>query len=78
MNDICSLYFSDDGGCKHVVALLLSVANFKKCGDVPEQVQGQASCTDVLCTWNKPRTSNKSKYVIDIERRYVFYKYFID
>ncbi|KAK3861875.1 hypothetical protein Pcinc_032202 [Petrolisthes cinctipes] len=59
----------DDGGCKHVVALLLSVANFKSSINTQEQVQDQKTCTDILCTWNKPRKCNKSKRVIDIERR---------
>ncbi|KAK4316185.1 hypothetical protein Pmani_012694 [Petrolisthes manimaculis] len=48
----------DDGGCKHVVALLFAVAEYT-------EKKGQQSCTDVASTWDKPHSLGKSNCRLD-------------
>ena len=52
----------DDGGCKHVVALLLALLDFT------ERHKDRATLvgTDVTCKWDKPRKQSMPKRIQDI------------
>ncbi|XP_050704746.1 uncharacterized protein LOC126990229 isoform X2 [Eriocheir sinensis] len=51
----------DDGGCKHVFAFIFAVSDFvQRCGVQPGSAQ--RTCTDVTCTWDKPRRQNKCNF----------------
>ncbi|KAG0714384.1 hypothetical protein GWK47_014262 [Chionoecetes opilio] len=51
----------DDGGCKHIVAFILAVADFiRRCAEL--------FCTGKPCTWDKPRKQGSSNEKLeDIE-----------
>lgn len=46
-----SFFFSDDGTCKHCVALLFALSSFCE----RHRDRGTESCTDKGCSWDKPR-----------------------
>lgn len=54
MNLLRLLFFSDDGTCKHCVALLFSLCSFCE----RHSDRGIESCTDRACPWDKPRKTS--------------------
>lgn len=60
-------FVRDDGGCKHVVALMFALANFAKCSAI-----NKFTSMDVLCSWNRPCKLTKCNIKLDdIDNRYV-------
>ncbi|XP_065929416.1 uncharacterized protein [Magallana gigas] len=55
---------ADDGGCKHVVALLFSLVEWSE----RHTDRNTATCTDVQCLWDKPRRESKPKKLDDISK----------
>ena len=47
----------DDGGCKHVVALLFSLVEWSE----RHMDRNTATCTDVHCVWDRLRRESKPK-----------------
>ena len=61
--DCICIYFSDDGGCKHVVALLLDLISFTE----RHKDRGTLVGTDSACKWDKPRKESKPMKIVDID-----------
>ena len=57
------IFFSDDGGCKHVVAMLFSLMDWGE----RHLDRNTESCTDVPCAWDFPRRESKPKKMDDIK-----------
>ena len=57
--------FRNDGGCKHVMALLLSLVDFVERHKNKSTVTG----TDAQCKWDKPRHESRPKKYQTVFRR---------
>ena len=57
------IFFSDDGGCKHVVAMLFSLMDWGE----RHLDRNTESCTDIRCTWDFPRRESKPKKMDEIK-----------
>lgn len=56
------LIFRDDGGCKHVVALLFALVVWGE----RHTDRYTETCTDVKCVWDNPRRESKPRKMDEI------------